>query len=224
MRLVEVYTSTQGEGPNVGKPTQFVRFGGCNLRCPGWPCDTVFAIDPSQYRHTWEKLDPQEVFDRVADWPSNICLTGGEPLLQPTKEILELIALAKDFGYTLEMFTNGTFELPQNLDISYVMDWKLPGSGEDHLNATRIANAKRLRKRDAIKFVVKDREDFKVACQLWRVHVPKSIMRSPTVYTGVVWGELEEKQLVEWMLEAKLPWRLNIQAHNFIWPANERAR
>src|SRR6266498_4505304 len=130
MRLVEVYTSIQGEGVNVGKPTQFVRFGGCNLRCEGWACDTPFAIYPKEYRHTWEKLEPQEVYDRIASWPKHVCLTGGEPHLQPVSELIALSNFLRYGDYTFEVFTNGTYPLVLN-DCSYVMDWKLLGSGED---------------------------------------------------------------------------------------------
>jgi len=222
MRLVEVYTSTQGEGPNVGRPTQFVRFGGCNLRCPGWPCDTPFAIDPAKYRDTWVKMDPGEVFSRLATWPKHVCLTGGEPLLQPTHEMKELCDELMNWGYTYEMFTNGTFALPV-LGATYVMDWKLPGSGEDPMNPERLANLKRLKRNDAIKFVIKDEKDFNLARYMYAEHVPKG-RNAPLVYAGVVWGELGEKDLVAWILESQLPWRLNVQVHNHVWPVNERKR
>jgi len=69
MRLSELYTSIQGEGPRVGQPVQFMRFAGCNLRCPSWPCDTQHAIDAARYRHEWETVTPEELAGRVPAWP-----------------------------------------------------------------------------------------------------------------------------------------------------------
>src|SRR3954453_605533 len=92
LRLLEPYPSTQGEGPNVGKLTQFVRFAGCNLKCPGWPCDTPFSIDPAQYRNEMQLVTARTLARSVfaeftATGAENICLTGGEPTLQPQGEL-----------------------------------------------------------------------------------------------------------------------------------------
>lgn len=225
MRLVEVYTSIQGEGPRVGLPTQFVRFGGCNLRCSGWACDTPFAIYPAEFRHTWEQVSPLEVFEKISPWPKHICLTGGEPLLQPKPELRSLAANLRASGYTFEMFTNGTFELPR-VGCDYVMDWKLSGSGENAFNLTRVKNLDLLTTLDAVKFVVKDRNDFEEARHLWDVYIEgqRDRLSNFVVYAGVVWGKLEEKELVEWMLKERLPWKLNVQIHQHIWSPQERRR
>ncbi|MHA2264890.1 MAG: 7-carboxy-7-deazaguanine synthase QueE, partial [Candidatus Thorarchaeota archaeon] len=100
MKLSEVYTSVQGEGPRVGVPTTFVRFGGCNLRCPGWGsgslpdgtsvrgCDTIFAVYP-EYRSQWESVSVRQLLERIPPEITNVCITGGEPLIQPTKDLNE---------------------------------------------------------------------------------------------------------------------------------------
>ena len=73
IRISEIFGPTvQGEGALIGRPTVFVRTGGCDYRC-SW-CDTRYAV-LSDYRHDWRPMDPAEILSRVAD------LTGGTPVL-----------------------------------------------------------------------------------------------------------------------------------------------
>lgn len=227
MRVSEVYTSIQGEGPRVGIPTTFVRFGGCNLKCPGWPCDSQHAIDP-QYRAEWKRRTPAEVFHTVQREHSkvqNICLTGGEPFLQPTEELESLCRALAAANYHVECFSNGTLLYPwwAVANVAFVMDWKLPGSGEDHINPNRFANLKYLitSHGHSVKFVIKDEYDYQMAKRLWKAHLRDDAIQ---VFAGVVWGKLAEAELVEWMLTDELPWRLNVQVHQHIWPVDERRR
>lgn len=234
MRVSEVYASTQGEGPNVGATTVFLRFGGCNLRCPGWPCDTQHAIDP-QYRKEWGQHSVDDLFERVcrtADLAGAeiITLTGGEPFLQPEKELEPLITRLRDAGYRIEAFTNGTLHYPDWAveTVSMIMDWKLPGSGEfETLANVRLANIERLNHSSiwhAVKFVCKDEVDFATAVSLWSLQ-PKYVQQALKWYYGRVWdGDITNAELVERVMKLKLPWLLNVQMHNYIWDANERGR
>jgi 7-carboxy-7-deazaguanine synthase len=230
LRISEVYTSIQGEGPGAGSPTQFVRFAGCNLKCPGWPCDTQHAIDPKLYRNEWETISPDTLLNHVESWPRAVTLTGGEPLLQNKDDLEEFAIRLLQLGYSIELFTNGTYLLPhwlshQGIRTRIIMDWKLPDSGEDPDNETRITNLQYLRNRDAIKFVCASRRDFDSAREIAREYMLEG--GRPQLYLGVAWGKLEEKELVEWMLKEQLrsdAWKLNVQVHNYIWPRDERAR
>jgi 7-carboxy-7-deazaguanine synthase len=138
LRLVEHYASVQGEGPRVGVPTQFVRFAGCNMRCPLWPCDTQHAIQPSIWRTNSRKVLAHELADAViamaeATGATNICLTGGEPFMQNNVELRTLVEnLFYEGPYTIEAFTNGSFEWPTWAlqHVFFILDWKLAGSGE----------------------------------------------------------------------------------------------
>lgn len=232
MRLSEIYTSIQGEGPGAGKPTQFVRFAGCNLKCPGWPCDTQHAIDPKLYRDEWTSHDAQSLRGLVDSWPRAVTLTGGEPLLQPAEGLNFFASSLLEAYYSLELFTNGTFELPAwaaNFHTRIIMDWKLPGSGEDPYNLMRIANVQhRLSRYDAVKFVCSSKEDFDLALELKKKYIDdpqRTPWYMPHVYVGASWEQLEEKELVEWMLKAQVPnLELNVQVHNYIWPRDERLR
>ncbi len=227
MRLSELYTSCQGEGPGVGHMTQFIRFAGCNLRCPGWPCDTQHAIDPEKYRHEWEKVTPDDVMVRVQPYPKRVTLTGGEPFLQPKDEMNALIAALVQRGYTIEAFTNGTTQWPDsvgywNQSIHIIMDWKLSGSGENPFDEMRLKNLKRLGAKDAVKFVIKDENDFVQAIHLWQDFVTR--ICDAQVYYGAVWGTIDNAKLVELVQRERLDWKLNVQVHNYLWPPHERAR
>lgn len=95
--LVEIFESLQGEGRNSGRPVVFVRFAGCNLKCP-W-CDTDFSKRFS--------LSLEELLSEIKSFkPQSVILTGGEPTIQ--KGIPELVAALKQEGYWIGVETNGT--------------------------------------------------------------------------------------------------------------------
>jgi 7-carboxy-7-deazaguanine synthase len=233
LRLVEHYVSTQGEGPRVGKATQFVRFAGCSMRCPGWPCDTPFAVDPKiwgkkggNYKRTVEELVADIVEKSIETGARNICLTGGEPFLQKQELMDELIKTLVEFDFEVEAFTNGSFVYSTTalMNVQFMMDWKLDGSGEGSSYLTeRTINALNLGTGDGIKFVCKDENDFKQAMKVWNI-LKDEVDSGIIFWVGSAWGVFPESKVVELVLENKLPWRLNVQVHNFIWPANERAR
>lgn len=230
MRLSELYTSIQGEGPHVGEPVQFMRFAGCNLRCPAWPCDTQHAIDPA-YRSEWENVQPTELADRVSVWPQRIVYTGGEPFLQPRDELLELTEILISRGHRIEAFTNGTLPWPtwtRGGTISMVMDWKLPGSGEKTVVPNRFKNVLTMTSADSIKFTVASYTDFTVAVSTWKGALQDKLVdlvgtdNLPRVYCGAVWGKVTEAEVAEWVIAAQLPWYFNSQIHNHIWDRDKR--
>jgi len=235
LRVLEVYASFQGEGPNTGKPTVFVRFAGCNLKCPLWPCDTQHAIDPKQYRKEQMFVTADTLYREAAAFDiRNICVTGGEPFLQDGPSLAMFVNLLRMGSHTVEVFTNGTLERSQQAGetfrgfTTFVVDWKLPGSGE-HKEPLDV-NWKNLNNQSAIKFTIRTVADFKRAVSIWneKIHpfyTANGIRHAsaPVVYCGVVWGgELNTEQLAQLILNAKLPWRLNVQVHKFIWDPNER--
>jgi 7-carboxy-7-deazaguanine synthase len=232
MRLVEHYTSTQGEGPRVGVLTQFVRFAGCNLKCPLWPCDSQFAIDPKLYREEQYPRRPQELAADIVKMQketgaANICFTGGEPFLQPHEELAGLLRALlepQEAAWQIEAFTNGTFEVPAEiflLGMQLVMDWKLPGSGEKTWLNERSRNlAEMARYGGAVKFTVADTEDFDIAIDVWNVVVRDS---GVPVFVGPVWSDSwGATDIVELIKQYKVPWRLNVQVHQYIYGHNVR--
>lgn len=235
MRLSEIYSSIQGEGPNMGCQTLFVRFAGCNLRCPGWSCDTQHAIDPARYRHEWQNVAPDELcqqIDAVLKRPRAytgplVTLTGGEPFLQPTAELEILLHSLWSMGVRIECFTNGSLPWCHNARNTinhFILDWKLPGSGEMVDDAVVLQNIDRLQPRDAVKFTLVDRNDFDQAIDRYSRYLHNREY-GPSVYLGPVWGKVTEAEVSDWLLQSDYPeLRLNLQAHKFIWPADERLR
>lgn len=234
LRISEVYLSIQGEGPRVGTPTVFVRSAGCNLRCPGWPCDTPHAIDPAVFRLDAQLLTPSEVADKVeaiAPIGGNICFTGGEPFLQNHTAFYELVVDLEARGYnTFEVFTNGTLEFPVWAfeHLHFIMDWKLPGAGEEEVlsgaegcESVRLENFKQLGEGDVVKFTIADEEDYEQAKE-WYIFLSQQNLNVEFIY-GVVWGKLEASQLIEWVLrDGLVEWTYSHQLHNVIWDRSKR--
>ena len=101
--IVEIFHSVQGEGFHTGKPSIFVRFGGCNLRCSF--CDTDF--------HTWEKMKISEIIETIEQWPTKrVIYTGGEPAMQKLKPLSQEL---HSRGYNIAIETNGTIEIDDGL-------------------------------------------------------------------------------------------------------------
>lgn len=228
MRIDEIYLSIQGEGPNVGMPTVFIRFGGCNLRCEGWPCDTPHAV-LIENRNAWQERTPAEVFAEVCkiidEYPGvNICLTGGEPFLQKHDELSELVDYLDEHlsVNTIECFSNGTILYPEwAYDvINFVMDWKLPGSGEDSSNINRIKNVARFTSRDVVKFTITGVVDYAAAVAIWRDIIKDQV--PCMVYLGAVWDRISYEKVAQLMLQHTLPWTFNMQIHNHIWDRSKR--
>jgi 7-carboxy-7-deazaguanine synthase len=127
-----------------------------------------------------------------------------------------------------EVFTNGSFPFPEwtrdpLIRMRFIMDWKLPGSWEQHTAIDeRHKNALFLDENDVIKFVINDENDFEVA-----IHVARQLEGDgceASFWVGKVWGAeaITDEWLVGRMKEAKLNWKLNVQVHKFIWPANKQ--
>jgi 7-carboxy-7-deazaguanine synthase len=231
MQLSEVYTSIQGEGPRTGVPTVFVRFAGCNLKCPGWPCDTQHAIDPALYRDQWKTTGPREIFDLIRQEQNfsgarNICLTGGEPFLQKGDDLRELcqLMLATSYETTIEVFTNGTLLWPSwaVYHLRFIMDWKLKGSGDTTEFDYMMRNATHLRPKDAVKFTVASLGDFEEAVDIWKRYRDTLAGKPPKVYCGPVWGKMEAAEVASLILANRLQWRLNVQLHKFVWDPEAR--
>lgn len=107
LNICEIFGPTiQGEGALMGRPTIFVRSGGCDYRC-SW-CDTMYAVDP-KHNGQWQKMTPLEVMkeiERLSDaTPMHVTLSGGNPAMQPFADLLDL---GHDKGYSFSMETQGS--------------------------------------------------------------------------------------------------------------------
>jgi len=99
-----------------------------------------------------------------------------------------------------------------------IVDVKCPGSGEAAKNDW--TNLERLAPHDEVKFVVKDRTDYEFAREV--VANYDLAARAAAVLLSPVHGVLEPRTLSEWMLADRLPARLQLQLHKFIWHPNTR--
>lgn len=104
MKINEIFYSVQGEGFYAGTPAIFIRFSGCNLRCPF--CDTE--------HEEGRVMTEEEVVAAAKAFPAQlVVLTGGEPSLFVSEHFVDAL---HQTGKYVAMETNGTHNVPSNLD------------------------------------------------------------------------------------------------------------
>src|SRR5256885_1588522 len=205
----EIFHSIQGESTRAGRPCVFVRLTACDLRCT-W-CDTPYAF------HEGRKMSIDEVVTAVDEYGCPLVeITGGEPALQD--EVYPLMERLLERGHTVMLETGGHRPIDRvPADVIKVVDVKCPGSGEAAKNCW--ANLDALAPHDEVKFVIADRADYEFA----RDVVSKKLAgRSGAVLFSPVHGTLDPKTLSEWVLADRLPVRVQLQLHKFIWHPNTR--
>lgn len=204
LRITEIFYSLQGETRTVGLPTVFVRLTGCPLRCSY--CDTTYAFTGGQW------MTQAEVLDRVAEHaPRYVTVTGGEPLAQ--RGCPALLRALCDADYEVSLETSGALDVaPVDARVCIVLDLKTPSSGESERNL--YENLERLKPTDQVKLVVVDRADYEWARQALDHH------RLPArceVLLSPAHDQLPAGTLADWILEDRLPVRLQIQLHKYLW-------
>ena len=210
LRISEIFYSLQGESTRAGLPTVFVRLTGCPLRCT-W-CDTAYAFSGG------ETLAIPAILERVAACACpTVCVTGGEPLAQAYCH--SLLAALCDAGYAVSLETSGALDI-SDVDerVSRIVDLKAPDSGESAKN--RWENLDLLRPIDELKLVLASRTDYDwavAACRQRRLFARCPVLFSP------IWDTLPPAQLAAWILQDRLPVRMQLQMHKVIW-GNERGR
>lgn len=204
LKLTEIFLSIQGEADSVGWPTVFVRLTGCPLRCQY--CDTAYAF------HGGEWFTLEQVLERVAAYQvRHVCVTGGEPLAQ--KGCTDLLRALCDVDYRVSIETSGAIDIGKvDPRVTRVVDIKTPGSGEVARN--RMENLALLRADEQIKFVICDRADFEWSRNLLR---QKRLDEVCTVMFSPSFGQVEARDLAQWILDERLPVRLQVQLHKYLW-------
>lgn len=206
----EIFHSIQGESTHAGRPCVFIRLTACDLRC-SW-CDTPYAF------HEGQKMSVDDVLGRVRGFGCDVVeITGGEPLLQ--QEVYPLMQRLLDDGRTVMLETGGHVSVDRVPErVIRVIDVKCPGSGESEKN--HWPNLDQLRPADEVKFVIKDRTDYEYARGV--VATRQLVGRCAAVLLSPVHGVLDAKHLAAWVLEDRLPVRVQLQVHKFIWDAKTR--
>jgi 7-carboxy-7-deazaguanine synthase len=206
----EIFYSIQGESTHAGEPCVFIRLTACDLRC-SW-CDTPYAFHEGRKR----TLD-----DVVAEVEAYECplveITGGEPLLQ--QDVYPLMDRLLAAGHTLLLETGGHLDIGKvPPPVVRIVDIKCPASGE--ASKQHWANFDRLLPHDQVKFVIQDEADYRYARDvLSRYELDK---RCAAVLFSPVHGVLDPKVLSEWVLRDRLPARIQLQVHKYIWGADVR--
>ena len=204
LRITEIFYSLQGETSRVGFPTVFIRLTGCPLRCTY--CDTAYAFTGGQ------NMSLANILQQVADYaPHYVTVTGGEPLAQ--KNCLPLLHALCDAGYHVSLETGGAMDIGEvDARVMRVVDIKTPASGEMAKN--RWENLALLTRHDEIKFVLCDENDYQWAKQILQHH---HLAEKCTVLFSPAHGMLNATQLADWILRDRLPVRLQVQLHKFLW-------
>src|SRR5690606_835642 len=169
-------------------------------------CDTEYAFHGGQ----WQSLD--EILTEVARHEAHyVCVTGGEPLAQPN--CVELCRRLCDAGYRVSIETGGAFDIGVlDARVVRVMDLKTPASGEQARN--RLENIPLLRDQDQVKFVICNRADYEWARGMIKEH--KLAERCEVLFSPS-YGQVNSRELAEWILADKLPVRFQLQLHKLIW-------
>ena len=210
LTINEIYHSIQGESTWAGWPCVFVRLTFCDLRCSY--CDTEYAF----YEGQKQPLD--EIVQKVGSFRCPLVeITGGEPLLQ--KNVLPLMTMLSDAGHTVLLETSGAHDIsPVDSRVHRIMDLKTPGSGEAEKNLW--SNVEHLTLLDEVKFVMGSREDYEWSRdKVSRFDLPQ---RCRAVLFSPIFGRIDPREIVEWILADGLNVRFQLQMHKFIWSPTQR--
>jgi len=199
-RVNEIFYTLQGEGAHSGIPAVFVRFSGCNLRCP-W-CDTDFS-DYTEMSAGEIVAEALALYDIPNERRKMVVLTGGEPSLQVDKPLLDALHAA---GFYICIETNGTRPLPEGID------WITCSPKE----GTQLA----LKRVNEVKVVFTGTYD----PEIWRQHLQaEHWLLQPLRYTGEwlmmsgidEWEDDRNDNLPETVryILAHPFWRLSVQLH-----------
>ncbi len=204
LKINEIFYSIQGESTYAGLPCIFIRLTYCNLRCT-W-CDSEYTFKDGQ------DMSIPKIISTISNYNCNLVqVTGGEPLVQ--KNCIELLKRLDANDYQILLETGGSLSLDNvPKSVIKIVDFKCPGSGMEKKNLWSILDD--IDSKDEIKFVIKDKNDFK-----WAESKVKEFDLDKTnqVIFSPVFDVLKYETLAEWIKSSKLNIRMQIQLHKHIW-------
>ena len=182
----------------------------CDLRCNY--CDTEYAF------YEGKKQTLNEIVGAVTAFQCPLVeITGGEPLLQ--KNVVPLMSMLADAGHTVLLETSGAHDIsPVDARVHRIMDLKTPGSGEVEKNLW--SNIDHLTARDEVKFVIGSREDYEWSRE--KALQSDLSKRCHAVLFSPIFGRIDPRAIVEWVLADGLDVRFQLQMHKFIWTPTQR--
>ena len=202
VKLTEIFLSIQGEADSVGWPTVFVRLTGCPLRCQY--CDTQYAF----YGGEWFALD--DVLERGRGVPDAPCLRDGRRAAGAEGLPRRCCAQLCDAGYRVSLETSGAIDVSKvDPRVVRVVDVKTPGSGEVGAQSARESRSAAGGRADQVRDLRS--RGFRVGARPGArrdgLHERCTVLFSPS------YGQLEARDLAQWILDERLPVRLQIQLH-----------
>ncbi len=205
----KVFLTIQGESRDAGIPTVFIRLYGCPIGCSY--CD--------QPQENGTRASIQSLVTKVKKFKGvkNVCITGGEPLIQ--EETYQLVYELMEEGYKVSIETSGCVSIENynyRRSFRFVMDIKCPGSGKSHLNV--YSNLAKLKKNDDLKFVICNREDYDFMKKVLKKYpCAAEVLASPVFLKDENGNETSNcQELAQWVLEDKLDVRVQVQLHKII--------
>ena len=209
LKINEIYYSVQGESTHAGRPCIFIRLTFCNLRCTY--CDTEYAF------YEGKDMEIDDIMSEIQQWDCNLVeVTGGEPLFQ--EECIDLLNELVISKYEVMLETGGSIsisDVPKN--VIKIVDFKCPSSAMEKKNLW--SNVDDLQPHDEVKFVIGNREDFDWAKDRITEY---SLDKICTLLFSPTFGEIDPKQIVEWILAENLPVRMQMQMHKMIWSPDKQ--
>ncbi|NTU52706.1 MAG: radical SAM protein [Chlorobiaceae bacterium] len=212
IRVNEIFHSIQGESSFTGWPCAFVRLAGCGHGC--LYCDTDYAEESGVLMSV-----EQTAKQALGYGAPYIEVTGGEPLLQPG--VYPLLETLCDRKARVLLETGGFLPVDRvDARVYTIIDIKTPSSGVSEQNCIdNYAFAITSPERFEFKVVIASRQDY-----LWAKSFLTNQKLSGTcrILFGTVFGALEPRLLAEWLLEDRLPVRMQLQLHKYIWKPDTR--
>lgn len=222
LTIFSIFRSINGEINQAGQGSwaAFIRFAGCNLQCD-W-CDTQYAQS-----FKGKSMTVDQIMAEVEPLNcSNVLITGGEPLM-PNELFVEggrrkgLTLLLQELikqRYNISIETNGSHPIIPDLKVSWIVDYKLPSSGENSKMDYIDYWWYQLGPSDYIKFVIADRIDYEIALSVmqnfWSGGVHAQMVFSPMIQNDTTYLF---NQVYRWMQENQLfNVLLNVQLHKLI--------
>ena len=207
LKVVETFTSIQGESTHAGKICFFIRLAGCNLNCSY--CDTQYARKPDS--GTVISICRLVSLAKKTGVPI-VEITGGEPLLQ--HQVPVLCEKLQEAGLIVMVETNGSQPVDIIPDgVIRIIDWKCPSSGES--DKMLISNFDKLKPYDEIKFVISDEKDFHFA--MGKIKSYQLAKKTRNILFAPVYGKFKSADLAALMIKHGCVGRLQLQLHKYIW-------
>lgn len=222
MIINEIFSSIDGEARRAGELATFVRSVGCNLRCEY--CDSKYTWGTEDTNRNMTVAEIVEECKQLGN--TNVTFTGGEPLIQRDSD--ELIEALADAGFDVSIETDGSIDFTErdwfknnHKNVWVCADYKCYASGMTYEMLPLDTFAK-LREQDVLKFVVGSQRDLELAYEVYSYLRLKEC--NCYIYLSPVFGDIEPKDIVEFMKEHKMQGkvRFQLQIHKYVWDKNLR--